>query len=73
MCIINIILEASELYLDCSLADFYDEVALSPEFRKVHQQNNKVVMQAYGFSGKLNSESECVAELMQMYKKVTEK
>ena len=28
-------------------------------------------MQAYGFWGKLNSESECVAELMKMYEALT--
>lgn len=30
-------------------------------------------MQAYGFWGKLNSESECVAELMKMYEKLVAK
>jgi len=29
-------------------------------------------MQAYGFWGKLNTESECVAELMKMYQKLTQ-
>lgn len=67
------ILDARALYPDCSLADLYDEVAMPPELRKAHQQNNKAVMQAYGFWGKLNSETECVAELMQMYKKMTKK
>jgi hypothetical protein len=28
-------------------------------------------MQAYGFWGKLNSEPECVAELMKMYQELT--
>ncbi len=61
------ILDARALYPDCSLADLYDEVAMPPELRKAHQANDKAVMQAYGFWGKLNSESECVAELMKMY------
>ncbi len=30
-------------------------------------------MQAYGFWGKYNTESACVAELMKMYQKLTEK
>ena len=30
-------------------------------------------MEAYGFWGKLNSESECVAELMRMYQELVEK
>lgn len=67
------ILDARALYPDCSLADLYDELTMPPELRRAHQLNDKAVMQAYGFWGKLNSESECVAELMQMYKKMTEK
>ena len=66
------ILDARNLYPDCSLADLYDEVTMPPELRKAHQQNDKAVMQAYGFWGKLNSESACVAELMKMYQKLTE-
>lgn len=65
------ILDARALYPDCSLADLYDEVAMPPELRKAHQANDKAVMQAYGFWGKLNSESECVAELMKMYQDLT--
>lgn len=67
------ILDARNLYPDCSLADLYDEAAMPPELRKAHQQNDKAVMQAYGFWGKLNSESACVAELMKMYQKLTER
>ena len=65
------ILDARALYPDCSLADLYDEVAMPPELRKAHQENDKAVMQAYGFWGKLNSESACVAELMKMYQNLT--
>lgn len=65
------ILDARALYPDCSLADLYDEVTMPPELRKAHQQNDKAVMQAYGFWGKLNTETECVAELMKMYQKLT--
>ena len=61
------ILDARALYPDCSLADLYDEVTMPPELRKAHQQNDKAVMQAYGFWGKINTETECVAELMRMY------
>lgn len=43
---------------------------MSPELRKAHQENDKAVMCAYGFYGKLNTESECVAELMKMYQKL---
>jgi len=65
------ILDARALYPDCSLADLYDEVTMPPELRKAHQQNDRAVMQAYGFWGKLNTETECVAELMKMYKELT--
>lgn len=37
------------------------------ELRKTHQQNGKTVMMAYGFWRELNSEPDCVAELMRMY------
>ena len=65
------ILDARSLYPDCSLADLYDEVTMPPELRRAHQANDKAVMQAYGFWGKLNTESECVAELMKMYQELT--
>lgn len=61
------ILDARALYPDCSLADLYDEVTMPPELRKAHQQNDKAVMQAYGFDVKTMTESTCVAELMKMY------
>ena len=68
------ILDARALYPDCSLADLYgDKMWLFPELLKAHQQNDKAVMQAYGFWGKLNTETECVAELMKMYQALTEK
>lgn len=64
------ILDARALYPDCSLADLYDELTMPPELRKAHQENDKAVMRAYGFSIKM-TESECVAELMKMYKELT--
>ena len=65
------ILEARKLYPDSSLADLYNEVSMPPELRKAHQQNDIAVMTAYGFWGKLNTEPECVAELMKMYQQLT--
>ncbi len=67
------ILDARALYPDCSLADLYDEAVMPPELRKAHQQNDRAVMEAYGFWGKLNTETECVAELMKMYQELTAK
>ena len=63
-------MDARKLYLDSSLADLYDEVTMPPELRKAHQANDKAVMEAYRFWGKVKSESECVAELMKMYQKI---
>jgi len=67
------ILDARALYPDCSLADLYDEVARPPELRKAHRENDRAVMQAYGFDVKTMTESTCVAELMRMYQKLTGK
>lgn len=67
------ILDARALYLDSSLADLYDETTMPPELRKAHQENDRAVMRAYGFDIKTMTESTCVAELMKMYQKLTEK
>ena len=64
------ILDARALYPDASLADLYDETTMPPELRKAHQQNDRAVMQAYGFSVKDMTESKCVAELMKMYQEL---
>lgn len=64
------ILDARAKYPDCSLADLYDELAMPGELRTAHQKNDRAVMQAYGFWGKLNTEAECVAELMKMYQEL---
>lgn len=61
------ILDARELYPNSSLADLYDELIMPSELRKAHQENDKAVMEAYGFDWRIMSESECVAELMKMY------
>lgn len=65
------ILDARALYPSSSLADLYDELTMPPELRTAHQKNDRAVMEAYGFWGRLNSESECVAELMKMYQSLT--
>lgn len=66
------ILDARAKYPDSSLADLYDELTMPPELRTAHQQNDRAVMQAYGFPIKDFTESDCVAELMKLYKKMTE-
>lgn len=64
------VLDARAKYPDCSLADLYDEVTMPPELRRAHQENDRAVMAAYGFSTKM-TESECVAELFKMYQELT--
>lgn len=78
------ILDARALYPDASLADLYDEALMPPELRKAHQENDRAVMQAYGFLSptpigihggrqtpiKHFTESDCVAALMRMYQEL---
>ena len=65
------ILDARDLYKDSSLADLYDPLTMPPELKKAHIENDKAVMQAYGFSIKDTSEADCVAALMKMYQELT--
>ncbi len=64
------ILDARALYPNSSLADLYDDLTMPPELRKAHQDNDRAVMDAYGFTkgtAARTSESACVAELMKLY------
>ena len=65
------ILDARALYPDSSLADLYDERTMPPELRKAHQDNDRAVMQAYGFDVNAMTESQCVAELLKKYQQLT--
>ena len=67
------ILDARAIYPDSSLADLYDELTMPAELRRAHQDNDRAVMQAYGFPVKSTfTESQCVSELFRMYQKLTE-
>ena len=66
------ILDARALYPEASLADLYDELTMPPELRTAHQQNDRAVMQVYGFSVRDMTESSCVAALMKMYQQLNE-
>ena len=66
------ILDARAKYPDSSLADLNDEVTMPPELRKAHQENDKAVMEAYGFDWRHMTESDCVAELMKLYQKLVD-
>ena len=65
------ILDARAKYPDSSLADLYDELTMPVELRKAHQDNDRAVMQAYGFDVKTMTESQCVAELFKLYQELT--
>lgn len=65
------ILDARAKYPDCSLADLYDEVTMPADLRRAHQDNDRAVMQAYGFVPGKTTESECVARLFEMYQALT--
>ena len=65
------IIDARNLYPDCSLADLYDEVTMPTELRRAHHENDKAVMEAYGFNWKNMTEADIVAELFKLYEKMT--
>ncbi len=74
------ILDARALYPNCSLEDLYKELTMPIELRKAHQENDKIVMEVYGFrrkdkNGKIVelSETEIITELFKMYKKLSNK
>lgn len=67
----KMIMDARKQYPESSLADMYGEhMYLFPELLKAHQENDKAVMEAYGFNWRSMTESECVAELMKMYQEM---
>ena len=69
------ILDVRAKYPESSLADLYDEVTMPPELRRAHQENDKAVMQAYGFNATIlssNNESQIVAELFRLYQTIIE-
>jgi len=65
------ILDARNMFPESSLADLYDDLIMPSALRKAHQENDRAVMQAYGFDIKSTTESSCVAELMKMYQELT--
>ena len=64
------ILDARSLYPNSSLADLYDEVIMPIELRRAHQDNDRAVMEAYGFVVKDTTESSCVARLFELYQEL---
>lgn len=66
------ILDARAKHPEDSLADLYDQLTMPPELRKAHQENDKAVMEAYGWNWRGMTESDCVAELMKLYQKLVD-
>lgn len=66
------ILDARNLYPDCSLADLYDELTMPIELRKAHLANDRAVMEDYGFDPSM-TEEQIVAALLKMYQELTTK
>ncbi|MBQ1833790.1 MAG: methylase [Treponema sp.] len=64
------ILDARDKFPDSSLADLYDANFMPKELMNAHRENDKAVMEAYGFSLKMK-ENECVTELFKMYEKLS--
>ena len=52
-------------------AELPDELTMPVELRRAHQDNDRAVMQAYGFDVKTMTESQCVAELFKLYQELT--
>lgn len=64
------ILDARAKFPDATLADLYDKNAMPKLLQSAHQENDRAVMDAYGFvrgHAARTSESACVAELMKLY------
>lgn len=67
----NLILEARRLNPNASLSDLYNLTTTHTELTIAHQENDKAVMEAYGFNWRTMKESECVDKLMKMYQELT--
>lgn len=66
------ILDARAKYPELSLAELYGEnMFMFPELEKAHKENDRAVLQAYGFPQDA-TESEIVAQLFEMYEKLTQ-
>lgn len=62
----NEILKVRKKFIECTLADLYDETSMPDELKKAHLANDKAVLEAYGLKANA-SESEIVAHLMKLY------
>ena len=66
------ILDARKKYPDWTLAALYDEEKMPVELRAAHEENDRAVLDAYGFNIDM-TELEIVSRLMIMYQRLAEK
>ncbi|MBR1420966.1 MAG: SAM-dependent DNA methyltransferase [Selenomonadaceae bacterium] len=64
------ILDARSNHSNSSLAELYDPNLMPQDLRKAHEENDRAVIDAYGFSKNI-SESEIVSRLFEMYQDLT--
>lgn len=66
-------MEARNEYPNIPYSELYGEkMYLFPNLLKAHQENDKAVMEAYGWNWRGMTESDCVAELMKLYQKLVD-
>ena len=61
------ILDARAQHAGSSLADLYDPLLMPYHLLQAHRENDRAVMEAYGFDVRHFKESYCVAELFRLY------
>ena len=66
------ILDARDNHPNSSLAELYDPNLMPTDLRKAHDENDRAVLDAYGFSRSI-TESEIVSRLFEMYKELIRK
>ncbi|MBR0288865.1 MAG: class I SAM-dependent DNA methyltransferase, partial [Selenomonadaceae bacterium] len=66
------ILYVRKNYPDATLADLYDPLTMPKDLRDAHKKNDSAVAAAYGLENLLNDEPMIVAELLKLYKKLSE-
>ena len=65
------ILDSRKKYLnETTLAELYSNLDLFTDLKQAHIENDKVVMEAYGFDWRKLSENDCIAGLMEMYQNI---
>ena len=64
------ILDARDNHPNSSLADLYDPNLMPQDLRKAHDENDRAVLDAYGFPRSI-TESEIVSRLFEMYQDLT--